>query len=74
MSEIFLKVEPVKGAAEYWAGYTIEGKLKPVVWMKDTEGIESIVDTAKTIEAARSKANKWQQKENRAVLKSQNII
>jgi hypothetical protein len=70
MAEAFLKIEPVKGAAEYWAGYSVNGCLKPCVWMKDTEGHDSIIDTAKTIEQARTKANKWQQKENTAFLKS----
>lgn len=54
---------PVNGAAEYKA-YGTE------IWMKDTEGNESHIDNAKTTEKAIIKADKWQQKENKAVLKA----
>lgn len=60
---------PVAGAAKYVAGYTDPPAHKPCVWMMDAEGNWSIIDTAKTIESAHKKANKWQQKENDAVLK-----
>ncbi len=66
MANIFLKLEPITGAAEYFAD--VDVNLKPCVWKKDNEGYKSVIDTAKTIEQARIKANKWQQKENMAVL------
>ena len=74
MNDIFLKVTPVEGAAEYFAEVDTENKNKPSVWMKTPDGYYSVIDTAKTMEAARNKANKWQLKENRAVLKSQHKI
>lgn len=78
MADAFIKIEPVKGAAIYQAGYDPEKGYKPCVWMTvpadehcDHE-CYYIVQTCKTIDAARSAANKWQQKENKAVEKSQN--
>lgn len=63
----YLKLAPIPGAAEYWGDY--DGKNKPVVWMRTPDGYDSIIETARTIDLARSKANKWQQKENSAVAK-----
>ena len=53
---------PVTGAALYWA----EGDE---VLMKCTEGYTSVIDKARTAEAAAKKAERWQRKENSAVEK-----
>lgn len=62
-------LDPVKGAASYFAA--LDDNQTPCVWMRDIDGFLSVIDTAKTIEKAREKALKWQEKENKAVLKSQ---
>lgn len=72
MSNAFLKLEPIKGAAEYYAGTREDNK--PCVWMKDTEGHCSIIQNAKSLGDAQEKALKWQVKENYAVLKSQKKV
>lgn len=63
-------VQPVNGAAKYFAGVDPDTN-KPSVYMEDTKGYLSVIDTAKTIDKARDKAIKWQEKENKAVLKNQ---
>lgn len=62
-----IRVSPVAGAAEYFPGTEYNRHNQHVVFMKDNEGHVSVVDTAKNQDQARIKANKWQQKENRAV-------
>lgn len=57
---------PVNGAAQYYCGIDNEtGKY--CVIMKDTEGYTSIIEHAKTMEAAQKKAIKWQTQENKSV-------
>lgn len=62
------QVKPVDGAAYYFAA--LDQGNKPFVWMRDTDGYETAIESAKTIESARKKAAKWQQKENKTVLKN----
>lgn len=63
-------VQPVKGAAKYFAAVDPDNN-KPSVYMEDTAGYLSVIDTAKTIDKARDKAIKWQEKENKSVLENQ---
>jgi hypothetical protein len=59
------KIKPVDGAAMYEA-------IGNEVWMTDTEGWQNCIDEKPTNEAAEKCAQKWQEKENKAVLKSKN--
>ena len=59
-------IEPIKGAAEYYAGYDKENG-KAVVFMKDTSGYCSVIQTYKGIVQAKIAANRWQIKENKSV-------
>lgn len=66
-------IQPVPGAATYFAAYSQENG-KPYVWMTPVGGGEyssTAIESATTIEQAKIKANKWQKKENKVVLKSQ---
>jgi hypothetical protein len=63
-------IPPIKGAAEYYAGYDYESNKKPCVFMTYVVGglrHTMVCDYAKTIELARKKAQLWQIKENKAV-------
>jgi hypothetical protein len=66
---IILQIEPVHGAAKYFAAIDPETN-KPSIYMETTDNYLSVIDTARTMETARRKATSWQQKENRSVLKS----
>lgn len=57
------------GAALYYAGIDKETS-KPSVFMETPEGDVSVIDTALTMELAIKKANRWQEKENAAVIKA----
>lgn len=61
------QVKPVKGAADYTTSFS-EGKWR--IWMTDTDGHTSAIDTALNEVSAWKKTDKWQKKENEAVLKS----
>jgi hypothetical protein len=71
-----MKVEPVEGAASYWAGYDYEKNKKPCVWMtikadeKCPHDCSYIVQYCRTSESAEKAADKWQKKENKAVQKN----
>lgn len=52
----------VVGAASYFA-------LGVSVWMRDTEGYESIIETKGSSTAALNAAKRWQENENKAVTK-----
>lgn len=61
-------VKPVSGAAEYFAYVNPSG-----VWyvvMKDNEGFASEIQKCNDSVAASKAADKWQAKENKAVLKA----
>jgi len=60
-------VQPVKGAASY------HGLLKKVL-MVTPEGYISEIDKASSEERAHIKANKWQIKENIAILKLKKLL
>lgn len=62
------EINPVDGAAHYFAAFDVN--KKPYVWMRDTDGYETAIESAKTIDIARKKAAKWQKKENETVLKN----
>lgn len=60
-------VIPVAGAARYTQG--IDGG-NYVVIMIDTEGFRNVIQKCNTPDAAIKAADKWQSKENKAVLKA----
>lgn len=61
-------ITPVDGAARYLAGGSVDGKF--CVFMKDTEGCTfEVQSNIKTFDGAFKVAKKWQEKENKTVLK-----
>jgi hypothetical protein len=58
----------VRGAARYFVGSDAEGGH--CVFMFDTEGYTSKVQSYRTFEAARKSAERWQIRENDAVAKA----
>lgn len=69
---VYLKILPVKGAATYQAEKLANNQWVIVMYPEgDKNG--TVIDKAKSFETANSKADKWQIKENRAVLKSQKL-
>ena len=55
-------VHPVPGAARYWAS-------RRDVWMEDTEGYTTCIQSCRSEEGAINAAERWQKKENAGVTK-----
>lgn len=62
-------ISPIRGAAEYVAEKMGDGKYA-IVMYPDGENTGSVIDKRSTYELARKCANRWQKKENAAVLKA----
>lgn len=67
MEQIF----PVKGAAAYQPEKLASGKWVIVMYAPEDQDCGSVIDNAPNYEKALKKAQWWQQKENKAVLKAQ---
>lgn len=66
-------IKPVDGAARYFV-IPDPNSTKFDVMMEDVEGYIAYMESASTREIAIKKANSWQKKENKAVLKNLNKI
>lgn len=62
-------VIPVRGAAMYSALVDASNDSKPSVYMV-ADGHASVIQSCATMEAAFKAADRWQKKENKAVLKA----